>query len=332
MSALRVVLTALFLLAGMPSAMAYDCDAHTSNLEFGKVDLMQTSITDVTTTLNYGCSANPGEKILICVGMGANPASPGAGSYDPRYLRYDSGIPPAYLAFNLYTNPARTDVWGDFGSQSFPPLALVLEFGPNDYYRSAQRPVYGRIDSRGQADLPSGLFNSTSIGNWPMTVRQISFTGPTPPTCNAGGMNGFSRPFYVATTVQSGCRIDVISLLDFGKVFQTIDRNIDSTATIAVTCNRGSSGSGGNYSILLGNGEHAQGQQRRQLGPDGALLKYELYRDAARTQRWGDTGKTGRSGTGNGSPQQWTVYGRVPPQAATTPGTYRDTVLVTVTY
>src|SRR5690606_34872066 len=133
-----------------------------------------------------------------------------------------------------------TDIWGDFGSQSFPPVALVLEFGPKDYYLSSQRPVYGRINSHGQVDLPSGLFNSTSIGNWPMTIKYVSFAGATPPNCNAGGMNEFSRPFYISATVQSGCRIDVISLLDFGTVFQTIDQNIDSTATITVTCNRGS--------------------------------------------------------------------------------------------
>jgi spore coat protein U-like protein len=36
--------------------------------------------------------------------------------------------------------------------------------------------------------------------------------------------------------------------------------------------------------------------------------------------------------TGNGSAQSFTVYGRVPPQAAPAPGNYSDTITVTVTY
>ncbi|HEY2977511.1 MAG TPA: spore coat protein U domain-containing protein, partial [Burkholderiaceae bacterium] len=39
------------------------------------------------------------------------------------------------------------------------------------------------------------------------------------------------------------------------------------------------------------------------------------------------------TGTGNGSPQPHTVYGRVPAQATTpAPGTYTTTITVTVTY
>jgi len=36
--------------------------------------------------------------------------------------------------------------------------------------------------------------------------------------------------------------------------------------------------------------------------------------------------------TGNGASQSYTVYGRVPAQTTPAPGTYTDTVTVTVTY
>jgi spore coat protein U-like protein len=38
------------------------------------------------------------------------------------------------------------------------------------------------------------------------------------------------------------------------------------------------------------------------------------------------------SATGNGADQTFTIYGRVPAQTTPAPGTYTDTVTVTVTY
>ena len=64
-------------------------------------------------------------------------------------------------------------------------------------------------------------------------------------------------------------------------------------------------------------------------------ITYELYRDAARTQRWGNTPGTDTSdgtGAGESSPLTQTVYGRVPPQATAPAGAYTDIVTVTLTY
>ena len=38
------------------------------------------------------------------------------------------------------------------------------------------------------------------------------------------------------------------------------------------------------------------------------------------------------AGTGTGLAQSATVYGRIPPQATPSPGTYNDTIVVTLTY
>jgi len=56
-------------------------------------------------------------------------------------------------------------------------------------------------------------------------------------------------------------------------------------------------------------------------------ITYGLYKDADRSQPWGDTGTPGSTiaGTGNGAAQTLTVYGRVPPQKTPSPGTYTDT-------
>ena len=62
-------------------------------------------------------------------------------------------------------------------------------------------------------------------------------------------------------------------------------------------------------------------------------VTYGLYQDSGRTQVWGDSAGTNTAaGTGSGLAQTFSVYGRVPAQSTPSPGTYVDTVVVTVSY
>ena len=62
-------------------------------------------------------------------------------------------------------------------------------------------------------------------------------------------------------------------------------------------------------------------------------ISYQLYRDAARTLVWGNTLNTDtKGGTGAGTTQNHDVFGRVPAQTTPSPGTYTDTIVVTVEY
>lgn len=64
-----------------------------------------------------------------------------------------------------------------------------------------------------------------------------------------------------------------------------------------------------------------------------ALVNYNLYREAGRLTNWGNTvGTDTVGGTGTGLVVNSTVYGRVPIQTPPAPGTYTDTITVTVTY
>lgn len=313
-----------------PGAMAVSCnDSGISNLNFGNVNLLNDGVVNATATLTFGCNAQPGDQILVCVGVGPNPTAPGMGNFIPRYLRLNSsGSQPTYLAFNLYSDPAYTNIWGDFGS-NYQPQAFVMHMGEK-WYLTETLTAYGQIRTHGQTGLPSGRYDAN---NWPIHIRYQTFTGATPPTCSAGGMSESSSAIpYISATVKSDCRIDTVSDLDFGTVFQTLDQNVDSTAIITITCTGAHSWPGGGYQVMLGDGLHASGEQRRMQGPGGAFLDYGLYMDAARTERWGDTAQTGVSQNGNGQPQQLRVYGRVPPQAVSAAGNYSDTVVVTVSY
>jgi spore coat protein U-like protein len=97
------------------------------------------------------------------------------------------------------------------------------------------------------------------------------------------------------------------------------------------------------YSIGLGNGNYASGSQRRMYSAaTGGYISYNVYTDSGYSDAWTTTtstssctsgGSTCALGTGTGATQAAvSVYGQVPPQTTPVPGTYTDTVVVTVTY
>jgi spore coat protein U-like protein len=72
---------------------------------------------------------------------------------------------------------------------------------------------------------------------------------------------------------------------------------------------------------------------RRRMTNGTDMLSYDLYRDAGRARRWGDTLGSGVfPAAGATFPLDIPVYGRIPALQVVTPGAYADSVLVTVYY
>lgn len=110
----------------------------------------------------------------------------------------------------------------------------------------------------------------------------------------------------------------------------------DSTGTVTVTCTA-LVGVSASWDILLSTGSSGSFTPRRLLS-GGNSMQYNLYIDAGRTQVWGDaTGVTAKvsdsrfviAGT---SQYSYTTYGRLPALQDLAPGTYTDTITVTLNY
>ncbi|SEE96166.1 Spore coat protein U (SCPU) domain-containing protein [Rhizobiales bacterium GAS191] len=135
--------------------------------------------------------------------------------------------------------------------------------------------------------------------------------------------------FQVQIQIQATCILVSSSNLTFA-TSGVLAGNVDQTSTITVECTNTTP-----YNIGLNQGVNGGSVTTRQMkgGPSNELIGYSLSSDAARSVNWGQTiGTDTVGGTGNGSPQAYTVYGRVPPQTTPSPGTYTDTITVTVTY
>ncbi|WP_349236405.1 spore coat U domain-containing protein [Bosea sp. UNC402CLCol] len=133
--------------------------------------------------------------------------------------------------------------------------------------------------------------------------------------------------FQVQINIQATCIVVSASDLNFGNA-GVLSANVDSTSTISVQCTATTP-----YSIGLNQGVNGGSVTTRQMAGAGGLINYALFRDAGRTQNWGSTIATDTvAGIGSGAAQNYTVYGRVPPQTTPAPALYTDTITVTVTY
>lgn len=141
----------------------------------------------------------------------------------------------------------------------------------------------------------------------------------------------------VQLTITASCTINSATL-DFGSNAGTTVATTatDATSAVSVTCTNGSP-----YAVGMDNGANFSGTRRMRIGATANYVNYDLYTDAPRTVPWTTaatnstctTGSQCVTGTGNGSAQSLSIYGRVPATVtAPTPGAYADTVLMTIIY
>lgn len=138
--------------------------------------------------------------------------------------------------------------------------------------------------------------------------------------------------FQVSATVVSACSVSATTL-NFGSSIDPTSASLplDATSTMTVMCTATTP-----YAIALNAGVNAGGASNftsRAIKNGSATLGYQLYADALRSTVWGDgTASSTLPGVGIGSNQTVTIYGRLPSLTGAQPGTYVDTVTVTISY
>ncbi|TFZ00273.1 Csu type fimbrial protein [Ramlibacter humi] len=228
------------------------------------------------------------------------------------------------LLYDLYSDPARTSVIGPPPSGGgYPVYTNVVAVAASSTQFAVNIPVYGRVLA-GQ-NVPAGNYHSQLPG---ASLAWAFAAGAPPADCMQGPDKGtISFYFDASATISASCRIGLTTDMNFGSVPDLVAA-LQSTATITVRCPTGTP-----WSLGLNNGLFSQASTRRMRSPKG-FVTYELYRDAARSQRWGASAPNAVTGVGQGinSPQASTVYGLVPAQGNPVAGTYTDVIVVTLTY
>jgi spore coat protein U-like protein len=139
--------------------------------------------------------------------------------------------------------------------------------------------------------------------------------------------------FAVTATVQPSCTTSATAL-GFG-TYTPGNGALTTSSNITVNCTKNTA-----YAIALNPGTTTGDSFTQRLMASGAnTLQYNLYTTAAFATVWGDgtAGTATQTGTGAGKATASTfkVYGRLPDSVANqaaVPGSYTDTITVTVSY
>lgn len=135
--------------------------------------------------------------------------------------------------------------------------------------------------------------------------------------------------FQVTATVLSVCTVSATNLA-FGNYDASSGTPNDASSTVTTTCSNTTA-----YTVALNAGTGSGATVALRKMTNGAnTLNYSMYTTAGRTTVWGDgtLSTVTQAGTGNGSGQALTVFGRIPTSQYVTAGSYTDTVTATVTY
>lgn len=111
----------------------------------------------------------------------------------------------------------------------------------------------------------------------------------------------------------------------------------DSNTSVVVRCTRLLGTNNANVVLQLGPSATSGTIATRQMASGANRMNYNLYRDAGRTQVWGQTTgtdtvtiNTGNIGNGGSVNVTFTIYGRIPALQNVSAGTYNDSVQMTV--
>lgn len=319
---LAMLLTGLALgLLSVPAA-AQSCHVgKVDDISFGTTS--PDANTDTFNNLVYTCQSNANATYFrVC--MYIPDGSPLSGINPRRMTNYNG----AEMKYDLYSDAARTRVIGPPPLGGGFPVYSFTAMAPAGYVQVQNSAlIYARVPS-GQT-LPAGSGFQSQIGG---AMLYWAWSNSTyPPDCTSGSGGAGTATFYqgVTASVDNSCRITLATDLDFGNA-GALTSNRDQTSSIMVRCPTGT-----NWRLGLNNGSNPNGNVRRMRNATGNYVSYELYRDGARSQRWGNavgTDTANGTGQGEGSPVTQTVYGRVPAQPSAPSGSYTDTVTVTLTY
>ncbi|HKM36026.1 MAG TPA: spore coat U domain-containing protein [Thiopseudomonas sp.] len=297
-----------------------------SDFVFGDVD-PQSSLVNVKAELKYTCRnsgllATLRRSAKLCFSVG----EPGAGSINPRQMK---DVANNTLNFQIYQNFPPSIIWGSqfHGAEAPLKLDITLEGGLlGGQSITYTRTIHGRVFAGQTTAIPGSYINNYSASDTAFSINQD--IGKTAPEECSNTESGNLGPFMVSATVVKKCTVSA-STLNFGNSVGLLTNAVNASTTLVVQCSNTTP-----YNVGLSAGQNSGDDiNARKMVLGNKSVDYQLYRDPARTQVWGNTVNSNTvAGTGIGTTQILTVYGGVPAQTTPPAGTYSDTIVVTVTY
>ena len=135
------LLLALILILRCSSASSAICTISTQNINFGSYDVFNNSSTESTGNIIVSCDSVANYTISL---------SKGSGTFLNRVLSFGSYL----LSYNLYIDPARSNIWGDGSAGTLTVSSVTLT--------TINHVVYGRIPARQNA-FPGNYMDNVNV-------------------------------------------------------------------------------------------------------------------------------------------------------------------------
>jgi spore coat protein U-like protein len=134
-----LLIIALLVLPG--ESLAQTCSVRVISLQFGSYNPLVGIAVDTTADVYVTC--DPATPYSIALDAGAN----SGGSFSPRRMAMAGGA--SYLAYNVFRDPSRIEIWGDGRNNTFTRLGVGT--GAETHFIA-----YGRL--LGGQNVPVGLY------------------------------------------------------------------------------------------------------------------------------------------------------------------------------
>jgi outer membrane usher protein len=157
----------------------------------------------------------------------------------------------------------------------------------------------------------------------------VASTGLASAATTTGNLN-------VAVTISSFCSMNATAGSPLNLAFPTTGTLTQPVASAAATILNVTCSAGTPYTIKLGEGLNKLTDGDRQMVRAGQAVKipYKLSRQALGVDEWGPGAVFTPTSPGSGAAQAFSIFGYIPAIVGTqpTPGTYNDTVVITIDY
>lgn len=316
-AAFVAVLVLAMLAAPGTAAAAASCSASVTNGSFSPLDTLNATTANTTATLTFSCTGlTPGLPVTLCPSLDA-----GTGGSDGAGGRRLAGPGGANVAFQIYQDSGRSQTWGSSTLLGFGATPTITMTPDATGKATKTQTLYAKVTF--SSSTPQGSY-TTSFDN------QNFFWGLNLLSC-AGITIGYAIPppsFTFTANVDPSCTLSA-GTLAFGNV-GVLTQPVTGQNSLSVRCTANTA-----WSVGLDNGQNGTGPTARKMSLNAGRITYGIYKDSDRTQPWGLAAQGAsavNAGTGTGSTQTLTGYGKAPAQSTPAPGLYADTVIATITY
>lgn len=310
-------------------AQNVSCTATTSpsTLNAGSIIPWSSSAYSATGTISVSCSNNSIFRayVSVCLSIGTGDAGL---TFANRQITTSGSTSGSALGIGITTNNTY------FGSYFDNYSAIQI---PTQYMGAYSNASFGAVPvtvtvNAGQVTAPVGSYSS-AYGGGHTAVSIATSRNNSGVSCASTGASGPTFPFTAAASVPSYCEFTASTIgdMNFADTTGILDGAKSSSTTLGVRCTKSTA-----YTITLrpsNNNTGGNGQMKAVGAPSNTdTVPYSLYQNSNGTTPWGSLAANDYAGTGTGNPVALMVYGIVPANLNVTPGTYRDSVTVTVTY